>query len=91
MDYTKTEAWAAGEAEALRQIALQPPDDHTISVSLDPPGHDPDREYFKLCLLCSHKRGSKGCGHDASGEQLRNTRLEDRSELATDPQSVEAP
>lgn len=83
MDYTETQAWLDGVERAKEQLALQPPDDHTVSVSLDPPGHG-DRTYYKLCSLCGWARGSERCPHDETGEQLRET----RSETDDDPMNA---
>jgi hypothetical protein len=58
-----TEAWARGIAEAERQLALQAPDDGTVSVSLDRHGSGEDRIYFKMCLACHRERGSTLCPH----------------------------
>lgn len=60
IDPTQTEAWARGVARAERQLALQPPDDGTISVSLV---RYPERTSFKMCLACHWERGSARCPH----------------------------
>lgn len=83
MDYTQTEAWMRGVELAKAQLALQPPDDHTVSVSLDPPGHDLyDRPYYRLCQLCGWARDGELCPHRPQLEQLRET----RSEVPDEPQ-----
>lgn len=84
MDYTTTEAWARGVELALAQLALQPPDDHTVSVSLDPPGHG-DRTYYKLCQLCGWDRRSESCPHQDQDDQLRETRSETEDDPMAEP------
>lgn len=59
-DYTQTEAWAAGVAQAERALALQPPDDGTLGVTLN---RYPERVTYKLCRQCHHERGSRFCPH----------------------------
>lgn len=62
-DYTQTEAWERGVRLAEEHLALQPPPDGTVTVSLDRHGSGDDRPHFKLCLACHHERGSKFCPH----------------------------
>lgn len=63
IDHTQTEAWARGVAAAEAELALIPPDDGTVSVSLDRHRSGEDYPYFKLCLACHHERGSALCAH----------------------------
>lgn len=60
MDYTKTAAWARGLALAAEELALLPPDDGTMSVSLV---RYPERTSFKMCLVCHNDRESARCPH----------------------------
>lgn len=55
-----TEAWAEGERKAAEQLALQPPEDYTASVSRDMGGAK-DRDYYKLCQICHWDRYSDKC------------------------------
>lgn len=59
-DWTESEAWARGIAEAERQLALQPPADGTISVTLN---RYPERVTYRMCLLCHRDRDSSLCSH----------------------------
>ena len=61
-DWTESEAWARGIAEAERQLALQPPADGAISVTLN---RYPERTSYTMCLLCHRERGSMLCPHGA--------------------------
>lgn len=63
MDYTRTAAWERGVAEAEAALALIPPPDGTITVSLDRHGSGDDRPHFKLCLTCHNDRESTRCPH----------------------------
>lgn len=69
MDYTQTKAWRDGVERARTQLALQPPDDHTVSVSLErgDPSDPGSVEFIKLCKLCGWPRASKRCPHGPEG------------------------
>lgn len=62
-DYTQTEAYHRGVELAADQLALQPADDGTLSVSLDRHGSGDDPVTFKMCLACHRDRTSSACPH----------------------------
>jgi hypothetical protein len=53
-------AWQRGLAQAEADFALQPPDDGTLSASLN---RYPERTSFKMCLTCHRDRESEACPH----------------------------
>lgn len=69
--YTGTAAWKRGVAAAEADLALMPPDDGTIDVSLDRHGSGDDRPWFKLCLTCHRDRSTNmcACGQNGAGVQ----------------------
>lgn len=62
-DYSQTKAWRRGIRLAADQLALQPADDGTLSVSLDRHGSGDDPVTFKMCLTCHEDRASGRCPH----------------------------
>lgn len=60
-----TEAWQQGEAKAAAELAKQPADDQTVSVSLDHDKHGKhvpyDHVYFKICQVCHWDRNGDRC------------------------------
>jgi hypothetical protein len=92
MDYARSEAFRRGTEAAVARLALQPPDDHTVSVSVEGETSYDDRTFYKMCQLCTWPRASDLCPHDDLGEiQLRETRAETEGDLdLTSPEGVSA-
>lgn len=53
---TDTDPWKRGVAAAEAALALKPPDDGTVDVSLDRHGSGDERPHFRMCLTCHRDR-----------------------------------